>query len=57
MTQREFQEMMDSLTDEEIERLGIGSEKFNRRHKEIMDESDQILERERAKRKKRRGEH
>ncbi|MEY8494642.1 hypothetical protein AALC16_16735 [Lachnospiraceae bacterium 29-91] len=57
MTQREFQEMMDSLTDEEIERLGIGSEKFNRRHKEIMDESDQILERERSKRQKRSEKH
>lgn len=57
MTQIEFQEMMDSLTDEEMERMGIGSEKFNRRHKEIMDESDQILERERSKRQKRSEKH
>lgn len=57
MTQREFQEMMDGLTDEEIERLGIGSEKFRSRHQEIMNEADQILKRERSKRQKRSEKH
>ena len=53
MTQREFEEMMDSLTDEEIERLGIGSEKFNRRHEEFLWWPYEVSE----KRKKRGGEH
>lgn len=36
MTQEEFKNMMDELTAAEIERLGVGSEEFQQRHREIM---------------------
>lgn len=57
MTHEDFKMMMDSMTDEIIERLGVGSEKFMNRHQEIMDEADQILAREKAKRQKRSEKH
>lgn len=37
MAQEEFKAMMDELTAEEIKRLGVGSEEFQERHREIMD--------------------
>ena len=37
MSQEEFKAMMDELVAQEEERLGVGSEDFQRRHREIMD--------------------
>lgn len=37
MSQEEFKAMMDDLVAQEEERLGVGSEDFQRRHREIMD--------------------
>ena len=37
MSQEEFKSMMDELVAQEEERLGVGSEDFQRRHREIMD--------------------
>ncbi len=37
MTMEEFKTMMDELNAAEIERLGVGSEEFQQRHREIMD--------------------
>ena len=37
MSQEEFKVMMDDLVAQEEERLGVGSEDFQRRHREIME--------------------
>ena len=37
MSQEEFKAMMDDLVAQEEERLGVGSEDFQRRHREIME--------------------
>lgn len=37
MSQEEFKSMMDELVAQEEERLGVGSEDFQRRHREIME--------------------
>ena len=37
MSQEEFKAMMDELVAQEEERLGVGSEDFQRRHREIME--------------------
>ena len=37
MSQEEFKAMMDELVAQEEERLGVGSEDFQRRHWEIME--------------------
>ena len=37
MSQEEFKSMMDELVAQEEERLGVGSEDFLKRHREIMD--------------------
>ena len=37
MSQEEFKSMMDELVAQEEERLGVGSENFQRRHREIME--------------------
>ncbi len=37
MSQEEFKAMMDELVAQEEKRLGVGSEDFQRRHREIMD--------------------
>lgn len=37
MSQEEFKSMMDELVAQEEKRLGVGSEDFQRRHREIMD--------------------
>ena len=37
MSQEEFKAMMDDLVAQEEERLGVGSEDFQRCHREIMD--------------------
>lgn len=37
MSQEEFKAMMDELVAEEEERLGVGSEDFLKRHREIME--------------------
>ena len=37
MSQEEFKTMMEDLVAQEEERLGVGSEDFQRRHREIMD--------------------
>lgn len=44
-------EELDAMVAEEEKRLGIGSEEFMKRHNEIMEEVDQIKEREEEKRK------
>lgn len=37
MSQEEFKSMMDELVAQEEKRLGVGSEDFQRRHREIME--------------------
>ena len=37
MSQEEFKSMMDELVAQEEERLGVGSEDFLKRHREIME--------------------
>lgn len=37
MSQEEFKSMMDDLIAQEEKRLGVGSEDFQRRHREIME--------------------
>ena len=37
MSQEEFKTMMDELNAAEMERLGVGSREFQKRHQEIMD--------------------
>ncbi len=44
-------EELDALVAEEERRLGIGSEEFMKRHNEIMEEVDQIKEREEESRR------
>ena len=44
-------EELDAMVAEEEKRLGIGSEEFMKRHNEIIEEVDQIKEREEEKRK------
>lgn len=52
MSQEEFKAMMDELVAEEEKRLGVGSEDFQRRHREIMELIGEVERYQKERRKK-----
>lgn len=42
MAMDDFKAMMDELTEQEIERLGVGSQLFQARHAEIMSDLESL---------------